>query len=908
MKKIECCDLEIVEKELKTDFKRGLSNDEVEIRQLKYGKNEIVEKKKKSKFKIFLDELNNPMIYVLLCAIIFTIGISIYETIECINNGENFNLFTTGDWLDVIIITFVILINAIIGTVQELKAENSLEALKKLSSPKSTVIRDGEIRRIDSSDLTIGDIVIIEEGDTIGADIRMIEAVNLKVNESLLTGESVSVEKCNRKIENENAGISDKENCCYMSTNVSYGRGVGVVYSIGMETEIGKIAKVITSESEQKTNIEIILEKLSKALGLITLFIVIAVLIIDFIWITIDGNGGDIDYYIEAVLSAISLAVAAIPEGLVAVVTIVLAMGVQRLVKVNTIVRKLSSVETLGSVNIVCSDKTGTLTQNKMTVMKAYVNQEIYDGSGWNENNDGLMLLAKGMALCSNASIENGEYGDPTEIALVDFARKLNLSKKRLESDEPRIEELPFDSVRKMMSTYHHANKKSVMYTKGAIDSILNIATKIIDNGIIRDMTEDDKQKIMEINHQFSSEALRVLGLGYKETDVLDESDLIFVGMVAMIDPPRPDSLQAVLKLKQAGITTVMITGDHIDTAYAIAKDLQICKHRNQCLSGKEIDMMSFDELKTACNDVRVFARVSPENKVMIVKAFQSLGNMCAMTGDGVNDAPSLKSADIGISMGVVGTDVAKESSDIILADDNFSSIEKAVFEGRRIYANIKKTVYFLLGSNIAEVFAMAILIILGMPAPLIAIHLLWVNLITDSLPAIALGVQPGEESLMNERPRPKNEGIFAHGGIGYIAGYGIIVTLGVIIAYFIPAFINNCFSYVDIKTLYEGNYLILHQAQTMAFTTLAFSELFHMLGMCNTGQSIINIWKNKNKMMYIALVFGIIMQILVVEVPFVSALFQTYDLNDNQWLWVIILSLLPLFVHEIVVIVKKLK
>lgn len=904
-KKVEELELKEVEEYLDTNFKEGLSSIQAEERIIENGKNELVEKNKKSWIKVFLGELNNPMIYVLFIAIAVTTGISIYETIKCIKEGNTFNFTSTGDWPDVIIILLVILINALIGTIQEIKAESSLDALKKMSSPQATVIRDSVKKRINSSDLTIGDIVFIEEGDTIGADLRLIESHNLKINESSLTGESVPIEKNADIVIDGNVGIGDKINCCFMSTTVSYGRGIGVVYNVGMKTEIGKIADAITNEEDTETPLQKILARLSKVLGLLTLGIVIAVFLIDIIWIVVDGNASNIEYYIEAVLSSISLAVAAIPEGLAAVVTIVLAIGVQRMAKANTIVRRLPSVETLGAVSVICSDKTGTLTQNKMTVVECFVNDKFIKEDEFINNASSLNTLALGMALCSNASIENGNYGDPTEIALVELANKIGLKKSALEKEFPRVDELPFDSVRKMMSTKH---SNGIIYTKGALDSILKLSTKILDNNIVRDITEYDIIKINEANSYFSNQALRVLALAYNLKDKIDEKDLIFVGLVAMIDPPRKEAQPAVLKLKNAGITTVMITGDHKDTAFAVAKNLGICENKNQCLTGNEIDQMSDDELKCACKDIRVFTRVSPQNKVQIVKSFQSLGNICAMTGDGVNDAPSLKAADIGISMGITGTDVAKGASDMVLVDDNFASIEKAVEEGRGIYNNIKKTVYFLLGSNMAEVFAMLLLIIIGFPAPLIAIHLLWVNLITDSLPAIALGMQPKDKSIMDEKPRNPKEGIFAHGGLFLTIGYGLVVTIGVVLAYFSCGLLNGAKSFIEIKELYNSNSTILHQAQTMAFTTLAFSELFHMLGMSNIKRSIIFIFKNKNIMMLIAFVLGIILQLLVVEIPGISNVFQTYNLGLKEWAITILLSILPIIVHETVVLINFIK
>ena len=897
----ETLSIEDAEKTFQTNFKTGLSSEEAKKRLEKYGPNKLQEKKKKTWIRIFFEQMANPMIYVLFAAILVTIGISIYETVL-----EGFDFFNVGDWPDVIIILAVIVMNSVIGTVQEVKAEISLEALKNLSSPESTVLRDGKRFKVKSSELVPGDIVILEEGDTIGADLRLIEAVNLKVNESSLTGESVPVEKDSSITFSDTVAIGDRVNLAFMSTPVTYGRGVGVVSSTGMNTQIGKIAKALDSEEEVETPLQKSLDNLSKILGLITLIVVVAVLIVDIIWIFVEGHSTEVSAWIEAVLSSIALAVAAIPEGLAAVVTIVLSIGVQRMVKVNTVVRKLPSVETLGAVKVVCSDKTGTLTQNKMTVVQAYVDDKYFISEDFKKESevDGLKLLATGMSLCSNATVDEGLFGDPTEIALVAFANEFDLHKSFLEGKAPRIDELPFDSIRKMMSTKHHLeNGKTIIYTKGALDSILARTVKILENGVEREIAQTDFDKINAANKYFSDKALRVLALAYSNKDIIDENDLVFVGLVAMIDPARPEAKPAVAKFKEAGITTVMITGDHKDTAFAIAKDLGIVETIDQCMLGSEVDKLNETELCEACKKTRVFARVSPENKVQIVKAFQANGNICAMTGDGVNDAPSLKAADIGIAMGITGTDVAKGAADMVLTDDNFASIEKAVEEGRGIYANIKKTVVFLLSSNIAEVLAMFIIICLGLPAPLIAIHLLWVNLLTDSLPAIALGMDPRDPNIMREQPRDPKEGIFARGGMRNTLLYGAILTIGVLISYFSCAWLHDAYSFMEIKELYASDPDVLHQAQTMAFTTLAFSELFHMVGMSDVNRSFVHVFKDKNWMMLVAFLAGIVLQLFVIETPGVQTLFSTANLDWQEWLITIAFSFVPLILHEAIVL-----
>ena len=909
VKNFETLTSEQIVERLKTDRKHGLTEEEAAKRLEANGKNKLAEKAKDPWYKIFFAQFNDAMIFVLFAAILVTAAISIYDTVKWLRAGNAFDFFGVGDWPDVIIILCVVLINAVLGTVQEIKARSSLDALKKLSSPEATVIRDGKRRKIKSEDLVVGDIVVLEEGDTVCADIRLLESYNLKANESSLTGESTQVEKDASVTLSEPVGVADRVNCVYMSAPVTYGRGLGVVAATGMNTEIGKIATALDDAEEELTPLQKVLAQLSKSLGLLTLAVVVAVFIADLVWIFIDGRGGEIEAYIETVLSSISLAVAAIPEGLPAVVTIVLAIGVQKMVKANTIVRKLPSVETLGAVSVVCSDKTGTLTQNKMTVVEAYadgkiVKREEFASVGLQD----FPLLAEGMCLCSNATVEEGVYGDPTEIALVNFAMEIGRKKSELESLSPRIDELPFDSERKMMTTVHNGKNGNVGFTKGALDSILKHTTKILENGEIRPITDADVEKIYQTNSYFSDKALRVLALATKETDVPDENDLTFVGLVAMVDPARPEAKGAVAKFKRAGIVTVMITGDHKDTAFAIAKELGICNDKNQCKTGAEVDAMTEEELRETCRTARVFARVSPENKVQIVKAFKANGNICAMTGDGVNDAPSLKAADIGIAMGITGTDVAKGAADMVLTDDNFASIEKAVEEGRGIFANIKKTILFLISSNIAEVLAMFLIICVGLPAPLIAIHLLWINLITDSLPAIALGMDKTTSDVLDEKPRNPNESIFAHGGMTLVLVRGAILTVSVLLAYFSAAWLNGTFGLSAIKTLYSADADILHQAQTMAFTTLAFGELFHMFGMRNANKSSFAVFKSGNFMMGIAFAFGIILQLAVIEIPAARMVFTTANLTAFEWLVTAVCSLAPLIWHEIVVIVKKIR
>lgn len=718
----EIRDIKYLEKELNTSLEDGLSQ-EVALEKLKLeGKNSLPEKKKKPLIIKFLLQFCNPMIFVLIGAAIISL---------CLK-----------EWADAIIILVVIFLNSIVGTIQESKAEKALDALKKLSSPQCIVKRNGKLSEIKAEDLVTGDLVILEEGNIVPADIRLTKSINLKIDESSLTGESVPVEKDANIVLSNSVPIADKVNMAYMSTPISYGRGEGIVVAKGAKTEIGKIANMLSNNEAEKTPLQKRLAELSKILGIICVVVCVLMLIIGLLHnIPAFKNWESFNpVFSELLVMSISVAVAAIPEGLPAVVTIVLAMGVTRMVKVNTIVRKLPSVETLGAVSVICTDKTGTLTQNRMTVKKVCVNNITYNVNDI-KGNDDAKFLAKGMMLCSNASIKGTRFGDPTELALLDYAKIFGLEKEQVEKDsEPRIDELPFDSIRKLMSTQHKVNDKYVVYTKGALDSILKKVTRISINGIVRKISNQDIKNINESASKMAKEAYRVLAFAYHESSKINEDDLIFVGLVGMIDPPRLEAKDAVYKLKQAGVKTAMITGDHKDTAFAIAKEIGIANNIEECLSGDEINKLSADELKEKVSSVSVFARVSPQNKVDIVKAYKANDNIVAMTGDGVNDAPSLKAADIGVAMGITGTYVAKNSADMVLTDDNFASIEKAVEEGRGIYANIKKSILFLLSSNFGEVMTMFFAVLIGFPMPLLAIHILWVNLYQILYLALALG------------------------------------------------------------------------------------------------------------------------------------------------------------------------
>ncbi|HAS92413.1 MAG TPA: ATPase [Clostridiales bacterium] len=877
--------------ELSTVQNTGLNQEEAKKRLLSDGPNALVEKKGKTKLQMFLAQLKDTLIYILFAAAAISIALN--------------------EITDAIIILLVVLLNAIIGMVQESKAEAALEALKNLSSPNAMVRRDGMAMEIPAAELVVGDIVILEAGRIIPADLRLIQSINLKIEESALTGESVPVDKNADLVTDKEVGIGDRLNMAFSSTSVAYGRGEGVVVYTGMDTEIGKIAAMINESTEELTPLQKRLNDLGKVLGIVAVVIVVAMFGIAVL------QGRDI---IEMFITAIALAVAAVPEGLTAVVTIVLALGVTRMVKVNTIVRKLPAVETLGAVSIVCSDKTGTLTQNKMTVTKVYLDGEIKNTDDLSYENNKLFL--EGFILCNDASTANNiRMGDPTELALLDMGNNINVSREGLEEINPRINEQSFDSARKLMTTVHKDQSGKVMsYTKGAMDILLKRCNKVYINGEIIDINDIHIENINKAASEMAKGALRVLALGIKEDDdSASEEDLTFVGLVGMIDPPRPEAKASVKTLKNAGIRTIMITGDHKDTALAIAKELGIAEDEAQCITGTELNEMTQEQLNERVCDIRVFARVSPEHKVMIVKAFKSNGSIVSMTGDGVNDAPSLKAADIGVAMGITGTDVAKGASDMVLTDDNFATIEKAVAEGRGIYGNIKKTVLFLLSSNFGEVISMFSAIAAGLIAPLQSIHILWVNLITDSLPALALGVDPKSRDIMNEKPRDPNESLFAHGGLAFTVYNGIMIASLTLAAFLwspvihlneagIPVTLGN------IRELFNGALDIpgadlpdiIRHAQTYAFTTLGVSQLFHAIGMRNYDKSLFQISHTDNIAMIGAFSLGLLLQIFVTEFHFLTEIFETSQLSLKEWANLILVSAVPLLSHEVIVMGKK--
>lgn len=850
--------------ELNSDPMNGLTSEEVKLRTEKYGLNKLAEKKQKSLFMLIFEQLNDAMIYILIAAAVIS-GL-------------------LGEVSDSIIIALVIIINAVIGVIQESKAEKALDALKKLSTPRAVVRRDGELKEIDSEELVPGDIIIIDAGRYIPCDLRLIETANLKIEESALTGESVPVDKdSNAILSGEDTALGDQINMAFASTLSTYGRGVGIAVGTGMDTQIGRIAKMLDTGERELTPLQKRLAELGKILG----FIALGICALMFIVALFQKR----DMF-EMFLTAISLAVAAIPEGLPAIVTIVLAMGVQRMIKENAIVRKLPAVETLGAVNIICSDKTGTLTQNKMTVTKFYADNTLDIISNLKVDNTIHKLLLENMVLCNDATYsETSKTGDPTEIALLEAGGKFNVFKNSISDLHPRINELPFDSDRKLMTTVNKYDTEFYVMTKGAVDNLIRLCTNIYVGGKVIPLTEELKSNIMKASNAMSNDALRVLASAYKplssphiEIDSL-EKDLIFIGLMGMIDPPRENVKDSIAECKKSGIRTVMITGDHKNTAFAIAKELGIADNESQAIFGAELDKMPEEELSSRIENLRVFARVSPEHKVKIVKALKSRGNIVSMTGDGVNDAPSLKIADIGVAMGITGTDVAKGASDMILTDDNFSTIVAAIKEGRNIYNNIKKSIIFLLSCNIGEIIALFIGILLGWPAPLRPIHLLWVNLITDSLPALALGVDPGDPDVMKQKPRDPKEGLFAGGSGIFLLLNGFVIGILTLTAFYIGT------------KIYPNS---LEHAQTMAFVVLSVSQLFFSLNMRHPEKSIFQLGLFTNTKLLGAIVFGILLQNIVITVPVLASVFKVYRLTLNDWFFVILLSLLPLILNEL--------
>ena len=880
-----------VESTLKTNAEKGLTAEEAKKRQEEYGLNELKAKKKKSLLVKFLEQFKDFMIIILIISAIISGVVGVAQ-------GEGFT--------DTIIILVVVVVNAIIGVAQENKAEKSLEALQKLSSHVAKVIRNGKLQVIQSKELVPGDIVILETGDYVPADLRIIEAVNLKAQEAALTGESVPVEKMAAKIEDEKIGIGDRINMLFSSSLITYGRGKAVVVETGMNTEVGKIADIINTAEEQETPLQQKLDKLGKTLGIVALAICAVIFVVGLLY----GKEP-----IHMFMTAVSLAVAAIPEGLPAVFTIVLAIGVQRMVKRNAIVKKLPAVETLGSASVICSDKTGTLTQNKMTVEKVFC-----DGNLVNLEESADMIdiqkLVYASMLCNDTKISEDDKltGDPTETALVDMAFKLDFDPS-VYGMFPRVAEIPFDSDRKLMTTVHEENGKYVVYTKGGVDELLANCNSYILEGDIKTDLEEYKEIIRKYNMEMAQNALRVLAMAYKVLDHKPtaeeikelESNLTYIGMVGMIDPPRLEVKDAVQECKEAGIKTVMITGDHKITAIAIAKSLGILENDDEAITGTELEEMSDEELIRNVRKYSVYARVSPEHKVRIVKAWQANGETVAMTGDGVNDAPSLKIADIGCAMGVVGTDVAKEAADVILTDDNFATVVSAVEEGRRIYDNILKAIQFLLSSNIGEIVVLFLAILItpllskqfGVDITLIEtllpIHILWINLVTDSLPALALAVDPAADNVMKRKPlKNTKKGIFTKGMTWRIIYQGLMIGLLTLTAFIIGLSTPDVSQEEKVKI-----------GQTMAFYVLALSELVHVFNIRDNKRSIFKTGIFNNSKLILATVVSASLMFVILFTQGLRDIFGLVMLPAMHVFETVMLVLAPVIIVEIFKLLK---
>lgn len=863
-------------RELATDPEKGLTDSQVGSLRGQYGFNEFEKTKHTGLLRKFLDQFKSFMIIVLLVAAAIS-GVVGYL------NGEGFS--------DAVIILVIVLLNACIGVAQEAKAEKSLDALEKLSSPHSKVIRGGELRVIDSRELVPGDVVVLETGDSVPADLRLVEAVNLKVQEAALTGESVPEEKFTQAIDGE-VSLGDRDNMAFSSSSVTYGRGKGIVTATGMNSEVGKIAAMIQSVPDTKTPMQEKLDKLGKVLAIAALIICAVIFGVGVLY----GRP-----LLEMFMTAVSLAAAAIPEGLPAVSTIVLAVGVQRLVKKHAIVRKLPSVETLGSTQVICSDKTGTLTQNRMTVVQLYYEGTTVDAATLGDPSSTAGRLIE-LSLLANDALpgqnEKGEWtatGDPTETAMLDLGVKYDIFKRSIDGSLPREAEIPFDSERKMMTTVHRQESGLLVATKGGVDEVLARCNRILDGGRVRELTQNDRTQITAANTEMAENALRVLAVAMKELDKLPaeinsaslEKELIFVGMLGMIDPPREEVKAAVATCRQAGIKPVMITGDHKITAVAIASQLGIMEPGDRAITGLELEKMSEKELMSSVGHISVYARVSPEHKVRIVKAFQNHGKIVAMTGDGVNDAPALKLADIGVAMGITGTDVSKEAADVVLTDDNFATIVTAVEEGRRIYDNILKAIQFMLSTNMGEILVLLIAVLLNWGTPLLPIHILWINLVTDSLPALALSVDPAAPDIMKRRPVDSRRGIMTPQFSIRILLQGIMIGALSLVGYRVGL-------KVDLAT-----------AQTMTFAVLAFSQITLVLGVRSGNHSAFsNLFSNKYLLGAIAIVTA--MMLVVLEIPALENIFHVTDLDRAHWIWVVCLSLAPLPITELAKLIRK--
>lgn len=851
----------------------GLTSSEAKERLEKNGRNRLAEGKKDSLLKRFLSQLTDPMIIILLVAAAISGATNIYA-------GESI--------ADVFIILFVVVINAVLGVYQESKAEKAIEALQEMAAATSKVLRDGAIINVKSEELVVGDVILLEAGDAVPADCRLLESASLKIEEAALTGESVPVNKVMEllglKQGEKEVPLGDRKNMAYMGSTVVYGRGRAVVTAIGMETEMGKIADAITKTEENETPLQIKLNQLSKILTV--LVIGICVFIFAFSLLRSGDFSGEI--ILDTFMVAVSLAVAAIPEGLAAVVTIVLSIGVTNMSKRNAVIRRLTAVETLGCTQIICSDKTGTLTQNKMTVVDHY---------GADEE-----LLARAMALCCDAELVQGTaVGEPTECALVNYAASLKILKPELKKAYPRIGEAPFDSGRKMMSTVHQY-QEMIQYTKGAPDEVLRVCTSYIENGKVQPMTDQKRSEILKDNKRMADKALRVLAAAYRihaavpaeYTPEALEKELVFIGLTGMIDPVRPEVIDAIKECRSAGIRPVMITGDHRDTAIAIASQIAIINDPKQAITGAQLNDISDEELQATIENYGVYARVQPEHKVRIVNAWKKKGMITAMTGDGVNDAPSIKSADIGVGMGITGTDVTKNVADMVLADDNFATIVSAVEEGRRIYDNIRKAIQFLLSSNLSEVLSIFTATLLGFTI-MKPIHILWINLITDCFPALALGMEKGEKDLMQRKPRSSKDGIFS-GGVGIDVAYqGVMVTIVTLAAFYIGHYMESG----------RWEFVNSPDGMTMAFLTMSMAEIFHSFNMRSQRGSIFRM-NTQNIVLIGAALISFVLTTAVIYVPFLSNIFDFEHISLAEYGIAMLLALSVIPIVETVKAIQR--
>ena len=837
----------------------GLTSKEAVERQGRYGRNEIAEKKKKGVLRVFAEQFADLLVIILIISALISVFTSNLES--------------------AIVIICVITMNAVLGTIQHFKAEKSLEALKSMSSPTAKVMRDGNVCIIDAADITVGDIVIIEQGDIVPADGRMISAASLQVNESSLTGESNGIEKMTQILTGDSIPLGDRKNMVYTGSLVTAGRGMFAVTATGMATELGKIAGLINTAERKKTPLQRSLDKFSKQLSLVIPVLSLIVMILYIV------RGTPI---LDSLMFAVALAVAAIPEALSSIVTIALAIGTRKMAEQNAVIKDLKAVEGLGCVSVICSDKTGTLTQNKMTVRQVYLNgrEENADASACNA---GFDVLEKAMALCNDAAYSDGNaIGDPTETALSDLIGVTAYEKIR--SDYPRVSEIPFDSERKLMSTCHMIDGKRTMFTKGATDNLLPRLVSVCDNGKVRGITDKDKKDIACANEHFSGQGMRVLGFAYKVTENSSadtEDNYIFIGLVAMTDPPRPESKAAVADCIRAGIKPVMITGDHKVTASAIAREIGIMRDGDISLDGVQLDAMTDEELDGMIEKVSVYARVSPDNKIRIVDRWQSKGKIVAMTGDGVNDAPALKKADVGVAMGITGTQVSKDAASMILTDDNFATIIKSVANGRAIYANIKNAVKFLLSGNLAAIIAVLCTAVPGLPAPFTAVQLLFINLLTDSLPAIAISTEKADRSLLSQKPRDSKSSFLTKAMSVRIVAGGVLIALAVMSAYLIGSAVSSGL------------------ACAMAFTTLCIARLFHGFN-CRGDKSLFSLGITANKFSLLAFFAGIVLLCLAVFVPGVSDLFGTKIMNISNFGITLLLGFAPTFLIQTVRVIKE--